>query len=309
MDREIWGIVMAAIKRASRVVERDLRGRTPRYPNRLVVAMYVWAVWHDRTLSWACDRSHYTGLFRPRGTLPSVSQFTRRVKTDACDAILRRVHDALAERGLLSDAGYLDGKALPVSPVSKDRQATRGKVSGGWAKGYKLHAFVTERRRIAVWGVTGLNVAEQSVAAALLPHVAPRLTADAVVMLDSNYDSAPLHKDVADPLGVCLLHPLKGQQRVGPGGHHPVTRRQMGATRRELVRCWDERPGLAGLVLKARDTIERVFGVLTCTAGGLANLPAWVRTLPRVRRWVGAKIILYNARLKAQDRQQLMAVA
>lgn len=309
MDREIWGIVMAAIKRASRAVERELGGRTPRYPNWLIVAMYVWAVWHDRTLSWACDRAHYTGLFRPRGRLPSVSQFTRRVKTDACDAILQRVHDELAERGLLSDAGYLDGKTLPVSPVSKDRQATRGKVCGGFAKGYKLHAFVTERRRIAVWSVMGLNVAEQSVAAELLPHVAPGLTEDAVMMLDSNYDSAPLHKDVADPLGVCLLHPLKGQKRVGPGGHHPVTLRQMGETRRELVRCWDERPVLTEFVLKARDTIERVFGVLTCTAGGLANLPAWVRTLPRVRRWVGAKIILYNARLKAQERQQLMAVA
>ena len=310
MDRDVWRIVMAAIKRASRAVERNLDGRRPRYPNWLVVAMYVWAVWHDRTLSWACDRAHYTGPFRPRGPLPSVSQFTRRVKADACDAVLRRVHDALAERGLLSDAGYLDGKALPVSPVSKDRQATRGKVSGGWAKGYKLHAFVTERRRIAVWSVTGLNVAEQSVAAELLPHVAPLLAPDAaVLMLDGNYDSAPLHKDVADPLGVCLLHPLKGQQRVGAGGHHPVTLRQMGQTRRELVRCWDERPGLTRLVLKARDEVERAFGVLTCTAGGLANLPAWVRTLPRVRRWVGAKIILYNARLKAQENQQLTAAA
>ena len=309
MDREIWGIVMATIKRACRAVERDRRGRTPRYPNWLIVAMYVWAVWHDRTLSWACDRSHYTGLFRPRGRLPSVSQFTRRVKSDVCDAVLRRVHDELAGRGLLTDAGYLDGKALPVSPVSKDRQATRGKVCGGFAKGYKLHAFVTERRRIAVWSVTGLNVAEQSVAAELLPHVAPRLTPDAVLMLDGNYDSAPLHKDVAEPLGVCLLHPLKGQQRVGAGGHHPVTLRQMGESRRELVRCWDERPGLAGLVLKARDEIERVFGVLTCTAGGLAGLPAWVRTLPRVRRWVGVKIILYNARLEAQERQRLTAAA
>jgi hypothetical protein len=310
MDRDVWGIVMAAIKQACRAVEREFRGgRTPRYPNRLVVAMYVWAVWHDRTLSWACDRAHYAGgVFRPRGPLPSVSQFTRRVKSDACDAVLRRVHDALAERGLLTDEGYLDGKALPVSPVSKDRQATRGKVSGGWAKGYKLHAFVTERRRIAAWSVTGLNVAEQSVAAELLPHVAPRLTPDAVVMADGNYDSAPLHKGVAEPLGVCLLHPLKGRQRVGPGGRHPVTQRQMGRTRRELVRCWDRRPALATLVLRARDTIERVFGVLTCTAGGLAPLPAWVRTLPRVRRWVGAKVILYNARLKAQD-QRLMAAA
>jgi hypothetical protein len=302
MDRDVWCIVMAAIKRAGRAVESEVGGRTPRYPNWLIVAMYVWAVWHDRTMSWACDRGHYSGPFRPRGKLPSVSQFTRRVKTDACDAILQRVHDELGERGLLTDEGYLDGKALPVSPVSKDRQATRGKVCGGFAKGYKLHAFVNERRRIVVWSVMGLNVAEQSVAAELIPLAAPVLaTPGSVLMTDSNYDSAPLHKHAADPAGVCLLHPLKGQQRVGEGGHHPVTLRQMGETRRELVRCWDEHPTLTDFVLKARDTIERVFGVLTCTAGGLANLPAWVRTLPRVRRWVGVKVILYNARLKAQE--------
>ncbi|CAA9431228.1 MAG: hypothetical protein AVDCRST_MAG64-3510 [uncultured Phycisphaerae bacterium] len=114
------------------------------------------------------------------------------MRADACDAVLRRVHDELAERGLLSDEGYLDGKARPVGPVSKHRQATCGKVSGGFAKGYKPHAFVTERRRIAAWSVTGLTVAERGVAAALLPHAAARLTADAVVMLDGNYDPAPL---------------------------------------------------------------------------------------------------------------------
>ena len=37
--------------------------------NWLIVAMYAWAVWHDRTTSWACDRGHYTGLFRPRRRL------------------------------------------------------------------------------------------------------------------------------------------------------------------------------------------------------------------------------------------------
>jgi hypothetical protein len=309
MDRDVWRIVLDSIKRACRAVGKTHGGRRPRYPNWLVVAMYVWAVWHDRTMSWACDRGHYSGVFRPRGTLPSVSQFTRRVKSDACQAVLQRVHDELAQRGLLSDEGYLDGKALSVSPVSKDRQATRGKVCGGFAKGYKLHAFVNENRRIVVFGVTGLNVAEQSVAAELLPHAAPALAPGALVMADGNYDSAPLHRGTAAPPGVCLLHPLKGQQRVGERGHHPVTLRQMGPDRRELVRCWDERPDLMKLVLKARDTIERVFGVLTCTAGGLAGLPAWVRTLQRVRRWVGVKVILYNARLKAQENARLAAAA
>jgi len=57
------------------------------------------------------------------------------------------------------------------------------------------------------------------------------------------------------------------------------------------------------------DTIERVFGVLCCTAGGLGALPPWVRTLDRVRRWVGAKIVLYNARLAVQDRLREAAPA
>ena len=57
------------------------------------------------------------------------------------------------------------------------------------------------------------------------------------------------------------------------------------------------------------DTIERVFGVLCCTAGGVGALPSWVRTLERMRRWVGAKIVLYNARLAVQDRLREAAPA
>lgn len=310
MDRELWTLVFATVKRAAREVGWNGGRRRPRYPNWLVVAMYLWAVWHDRPLCWACDRGHYTGLFRPRA-LPSVSQFTRRVKSHDCQRILQLVHDELAQRGLLTEEGYLDGKPLPVSPVSKDRQATRGKVSGGFAKGYKLHAFVNEHRRIVVWSVTGLHEDEKTVALHLLPHAAPSLSPGALVLKDSNYDSAPLHKAAAGLMpGVALVGPLKGQDRVGEGGHHPVTLRQMGPQRRELVAAWQQCPALLQLVLRARDTIERVFGVLCCTAGGLGTaLPPWVRTLDRVRRWVGAKIILYNARLTAQDRLRETAAA
>jgi hypothetical protein len=62
-------------------------------------------------------------------------------------------------------------------------------------------------------------------------------------------------------------------------------------------------------VFKARQEIERVFGVLTCTAGGLSNLPAWVRGLARVRRWVGVKIVLYNARLALAPRVRAQTAA
>jgi hypothetical protein len=309
MDRELWKLVLAAVKRAAKDVGWHGGRRAPRYPNWLVVAMYLWAAWHDRTMSWACDRGHYTGLFRPPRRLPSVSQFTRRVRSGDCQLILQRVHDQFAQRGLPIDEGYVDGKAVLVSPVSKDRQATRGKVSGGFAKGYKLHAFVNERRRIVVWSVTGLHEDEKTVAQVLLPHLPP-VSPAALILKDSNYDSAPLHKAAAEALpDARLVGPLKGQQRVGAGGHHPVTLRQMGPARRELVAAWQRCPGLLRLGLKARDTIERVFGVLCCTAGGLGTaLPPWVRTLARVTRWVGAKVVLYNARLTVQDRLRAGAV-
>jgi len=266
-------------------------------------------VWHDRTLSWACDRCHYGRLFRPRA-LPSVSQFTRRVKGDDCQKILQLVHDEFAQRGLVTAEGYVDGKPLLVGPASKDRQARRGRVSGGFAKGYKLHAFVNEHRRIVVWSVTGLSEDEKTVALGLLPHLPP-MAPGAVVLKDSNYDSAPLHKAAAALLpAAALVGPLKGQARVKGGAHHPVTLRQMGPERRELVAAWQRCPGLIELVLRARDEVERAFGVLCCTAGGLGTaLPPWVRTLGRVRRWVGAKVILYNARLAAQDRLRTKAVA
>jgi hypothetical protein len=301
MDRELWDLIFDAIKRAAKEVGWHGGRRLPVYGNWLIVAMYIWSVWHDRPLSWACDRFHYGRLFRPR-SLPSVSQFTRRVKSDDCQQILRLVHEEFSQRGLCCEEGYIDGKPLLVSPVSKDRQAKRGKISGGYGKGYKLHAYVNEHRRIVVWSVTSLNEDEKTVAReSLLPNL-PELSPRAIVMADSNYDSAPLHKEVTEPREICFVHRLRGQDRVGPAGHNPQTWREMGVSRRELVQAWQNHEQLLEFLLKNRDEIERSFGVLTCTGGGLGTaLPSWVRTLDRVTRWVGAKIILYNARLKVKE--------
>ena len=134
LDRPIWQIVLKSVCRASRAIKGS--GRSPRYPNQLIVSMYFWSVWHDRCLSWACDRQHYNSLFRPRGVLPSISQFSRRIKTDICQRIFQRVHDDLAARGIADGLSYIDGKPLTVSAVSKDPDARSGHISGGFAKGY-----------------------------------------------------------------------------------------------------------------------------------------------------------------------------
>ena len=307
MDYELWTSVLIVIRRAAARVGWHGGRRRPVYANRLIVAMYIWSVAHDRPLSWACRRDNYGAWFRPR-RLPSISQFTRRIKSDDCQRILQLVHDHFAQRGVMTNAVYIDGKALVVSPVSKDRDAKRGRISGAFARGYKLHAAVNASRRIVVWSVMGLNEDEKTAARqALLPNLPP-LTRDGLVLTDSHYDSAPLHEQVCEPRGVWLVHPLRGQHRAG-GKNRAWKLQQMPCSRRALVRLWAEHAELMRFIYKARQEIERVFGVLTCTAGGLANLPAWVRHLDRVRRWVGVKIILYNARLAVRQSHQTLAAA
>ncbi len=59
---------------------------------------------------------------------------------------------------------------------------------------------------------------------------------------------------------------------------------------------------------KLRGAIERKFGHLASTPGLLTHLPAWVRTLPRVRIRVQAKLVLADLRA-VQRRQMAQSVA
>jgi len=302
MDRETWKRMMDVTRWAVQGVRPSVR--SPEYPDLLIVRMYFWGVCHDRPQSWAATPEHYGSVFRPR-KLPSVSQFNRRIKTPSVEKILQKVHGRTAQVDRVSPVLFLDGKALPVNPVSKDREATWGHISGGFAKGYKLHAQVTEDMRIPCWSVTSLHVAEQTVAMVLVDQ---HPTPGCLLLADSNYDSARLYKAACEA-GVIYFTPLKGQKRVKNNRHHPVTLRQMGEARREAVSAWNEHPDLCRFVMDLRDTIERTFSALTCYGGGLGPLPAWVRTLPRVRRWVGAKIIVYHLRLQARRERELNAAA
>jgi hypothetical protein len=171
-------------------------------------------------------------------------------------------------------------------------------VSGGFAEGYKLHAWVTEDGRLPPWALTPLNADEKTVARALCQRF-PAMPPQALVLADANCDAAPLHKEVA-ATGARLVRPLRGQGRVGDDGRHPVTPRQTGRARRQLVALWQAKPDLCEHVLHHRNDVARGSSTRTCHGGGLAGLPVWVRTVGRVRRWVGAKIILYHARLRAQ---------
>lgn len=300
-----WRLTLVAVKRAAAAVARQQQHRHRlRFADWLIVAMYLWAVLHDRCQSWACDRAHYNGVFRPR-VLPSVSQFNRRLNHPRTGRLLQRTHEQLAGDLTATALSYLDGKPLLVGVASKDPDARKGHVMGGFAKGYKLHAWMSEDRRIPLWSVMPLNVGEQPVAEAMVAwarQAGCRFAPCSLLLADQNYDSHDLHKGV-DGLGTRLLLIPKGGDRP----RHAVTLRQMGPARRELIDAYARIPGLVRLVHGQRVNAEGILGNLCGYGGGLTPLPPWVRRLQRVRRWVGGKILLYHARLRVRTSRKNIA--
>ena len=288
MTKNVWLLIVAAVDRAHRLVQRT--GRVCQYSDSLIVKLYLYAVLHDRPLCWACDRENFKGCFRPR-CLPSVSQFCRRMKTPRVDAMLDHVHQQLASHDRPIDIVSVDGKALPISDYTTDADAKTGHGCGRFQRGYKLHACVADDDRIPCFQVHSMNVAEQTVAFALLPDaVKPGM----LLLGDSNYDSSRLYQRCADQHAM-MLTPLKGHSR------DERRRRRMPAARLDALMLWEQRPGIAKSLLRQRDRIERVFAALTGVGFGLKGLPAWVRRLDRVRHWVAGKIILYHAHLKEKE--------
>lgn len=284
MSSQEWQQVYQAIRRVDKNVPRMGRKR-PRYDDVLIVAMYVWSVWHDRPLCWATERRNYTSLFRPR-ELPSRSQFCRRIKTPRCQVILHGVHEQLARVDERTAPSFLDGRPFPVGAHTSDPDAAKGRICGGFTRGYKLHALATKDGRITHFRVEPLNVNEKKVARLLIGDARPK----GLVLADGEYDAGALYDWVAE-FGGQLFTPLP--KNVG-AGHRPQSQARLKAA--SLWRVDGES------LYRQRSAIERFFSQLSSFGGGLAPLPAWVRRLPRVRRWIATKLIIYHARLAIRNR-------
>lgn len=285
MDTEVWRVLAAAVKSADRSVPRS--GRRCQFSDILIAKMFLWAAWHDRPLCWACDRVHYNTLFRPR-QLPSVSQFSRRVKKPRVRQLLHKVNQYLTRTARPVRLAFIDGKPLPVRKWTRDPDTRWGWGSAGFETGYRLHAWVTQDGRITDFKVLPMNVGEAKVAYQLL-HAPPEAE---LVMADANYDTQNLYKTLGTR-GQQLLTPLK---RVAKNA---APLRRMGAERRFAIRL-RKHLGRAAYraLLQPRRAIERVFSTLTCYGSGLHALPTFVRRQGRVERWVTAKIAIYHARLR-----------
>ena len=279
----------AIVETAREYGNQRARGRFT-YTDVAIVLVFYWAVIHDRPVSWATQRANWP-IWR-RDPLPSNSTMSRRLKSPAVRRLLEQLErrvTAPQRPGLL---WKIDGKPLVISGCSKDRQAGYGRAAGGKAKGYKLHGLVGANGSLAAWRIAPMNKDERVMAQRLLKGT----DIQGYVVADSNYDSNKLHA-VCDARGNLQL---VTRRRYGPekGTGH---RRQTPGRLRSIALTENPYPAFANDLIQQREDIERDFGNLTNWGGGLNGLPAWVRTHPRVHRWVQAKLTLtaLRRRIKA----------
>lgn len=279
MERQLWKAIVSLLVE----VEQPRVNVRNTFSDALIVKVWMWAVVHDRPVSWACCRENWPPYERRR-KLPSNSTMSRRMASKKVQFLLKQLERRVVSRSVGSVlTWFVDGKPLVISGCSKDRQAGYGRASGGKAKGYKLHAIVGSDGSIPEWRVAPMNTDERVMAHRMLKVAALQ----GYVVADSNYDSNKLHRVCQDRGNIQLVVP----RRYGPGrgfGHRKQTESRIRSA------CMLEEPynEFAIGLMNHRVEIERYFANLTNWGGGLTCLPAWARTHRRVHRWVQAKIIL-----------------
>jgi hypothetical protein len=288
MEYQLWKAIVALLASFGKSRKR----RDNAYTDHDIVRVYYWAVLHDRSTAWACQKRHWPIHCRRR-PLPSPGTMSRRLRSPAVVALL----DALERRAVApKEPGLfwiIDGKPLVIGGCSTDRQAGYGRAANSMAKGYKIHAIVDPAGAIASWRLAPMNKDERVMAERLLQGACIH----GYLVADANYDSNKLHTrcDQRDQLR------LVTRRRYGPA-HGTGHRRQSAGRLRCIALTENPFPGFAEQMLRDRGEIERRFGQMVNWGGGLTCLPAWVRTHRRVRRWVQAKLVLTALKRDGQIR-------
>lgn len=285
MERELWLHVKSlAAQGPDRLPPRGT------YTDGEIVLTFFWAVLHDRPTSWACDSDNWPPYEQHR-RLPVPSTMTRRLPTRSVRAMIDRMESSLSTHFPDTTLHMVDGKPLPISAHSTDPDAGYGRAAGGQAKGYKIHMIYADNGNIRAWAVMPMQADERTVARDLIPqaHIEGHLLADA------NYDANHLYELAAEHR-IQLLAPKRYEdaQDLGHYVHSP-------ARISCLYLLEQEETGWARRLFERRRDIERFFGSLSSASYGLTYLPPWVRRIDRVRRWVQAKLIIYQiARIRRE---------
>lgn len=279
MDDECFNVLYQLVRELS-----PRRGKRCQYSDGTVVLILLWAALRQKPISWARDPCNAPRALRGRA-LPSSSQMSRRLRSDEVEQLLQQVIDHLQQQMMvvttLVGLWMMDAKGLPVSRYSKDKQARWGYCNGGKARGYKLFLLVDANGLPIRWHVEPMNVSEPEVARRLLESI----DRPGYVLGDCIYDSNALYEQASDKQ-VQLIAPRKEPAK-------PIGRRARSDARMHGIAMLETYCNHFGRSLyEKRTVIERTFSRWAASSVGLDHLPGWVRTLPRVRRWIQAKIII-----------------
>lgn len=289
MDGKLWAKVYQTVMSLD---HPKTKGTT--YSDGDIVLVILRASYDERSINWACRPENWQALAGPP-RLPSQPTVSRRARTasvrtllDALQAWLRR--QAPDRRRVRA----IDGRPLLISPFSKDRDARWGYAFKGLGFGYKLHALWGTGPVPDAWCLRPLNASEATVASQDLVSALPATSRKRYLLGDSSYDTNRLHAVVAARGFQLLAPPKRRGKALGHRPHHPA--------RVQGLRMLKTRYGAR--LYRQRGLIDRQFGNATFRDEGLGSLPAHVRRLPRVERYVQAKLILNGFRILA-NRQQL----
>jgi len=276
MEDELFKQVYHQIKQTAK--NKTLKRAT--FSHAQILRTYFWAVIHDRPIYWACKKKNWPIYYR-RHQLPTASTMSRRLRTEAIQKLLKQMEQSLIQSVPRSTCRWIDAKPLPIGGNSKDKDSRFGFGASCIAKGYKLYAIADKNQGFVRWTIKSMNKSESKIAQELIRT----LDNQGYLIGDGQYDKNRLY-DMAGRKAIQLVAPQRIRNAKGLGHRrHSLYR----------IRAMDliKRPFGQSLI-ESRNGIERMFGNLTCFAGGLKPLPHWVRTLSRVRLWVQAKMILYH---------------
>lgn len=288
MERQLW----KAILQAAEQIRKPPYDPRQTYSARVILKVWMWAVLHDRPVSWACEAANWPCHER-RWKRPSNATMSRRLRCPRFRSWLvcieRKVLRSDDSTGLV---WMVDGKPLAISGCTKDRQAGYGRAASGMAKGYKLHAIVGANGQVIHWRIAPMNKDERLMAQRMLKST----QVCGYLVGDGNYDSNKLHA-ICDQHGdLQFVTPRRYGPQAGTG-RRPQTAGRMRS--KALLENPHNEFGLS--LLKQRDDIERFYAHLTNWGGSLTHLPPWARTHRRVHRWVQAKLILNALKLRGHS--------
>ena len=275
MERELY----RQLYRIVYDLARSQRTKFVVWQDRVIVMIYFLAVLHDRLVVWACKRSHWPQPVE----LPSASTMSRRLRSAAVLALIRRVEHALNARIPRGSLCFIDAKPLPIGTASGDPDAQWGYAAGRICKGYKLHAILDEKGSVRDWEIDAMKPREAAVA----PRLIERLEGTGTLVGDNAYDSNALYNLAGQRQWQLFAPRRKNTELTVDSRQSPWRLKAHQQFTKEHRRALYVR----------RSAIERFFATLGNQCGGLNPLPNHIRRLARVRLWVQAKLILYHLRL------------